>query len=150
MFSGLREMKGSANRKMCRTLVVEDNSAFRESLIGMLEGHFSTLVIEKAVSSEEALLKLSRFSPELIFVDIQLPGLNGLQLSKILRSKCEKAVIVVLTNHDTPEYRQAATQCGANFFISKDGSSVDEILDVVGSVVNRSRTSPAHVIVDSR
>jgi DNA-binding NarL/FixJ family response regulator len=125
---------------MFRTLVVEDNAAFRQSLIGMLEGHFSTLVLEKATSSEEALSKLSRFSPELIFVDIHLPGQNGLQLSKILRSRYEKAVIVILTNHDGPEYRQAATQCGANFFISKGGSSVDEILKVVETVVAGSET----------
>lgn len=141
MFADLFAEKGSARRKMYRTLVVEDNSAFRESLIGMLEGHFSTLVFEKAASSEEALLKLSRFSPELVFVDIQLPGQNGLQLSKILRSRYEKAVIIVLTNHDGPEYRQAATQCGANFFISKGGATVDEILSVVQKVVGG---SPMH------
>jgi DNA-binding NarL/FixJ family response regulator len=129
----------AARGKMFRTLVVEDNAAFRDSLIGMLEGHFSTLVFEKAASSEEALLKLSRFSPELVFVDIQLPGQNGLQLSKTLRARYEKAVIVILTNHDDPEYRQAATQCGANFFISKGGSSVDEILDVVETVVTDRR-----------
>lgn len=124
---------------MFRTLVVEDNAVFRDFLIGMLEGHFSKLVFEKAASSEEALLKSSRFSPELVFVDIQLPGQNGLQLSKMLRSKYEKAVIVILTNNDGPEYRQAATQCGANYFISKGGSSVDEILSVVQAVVNGSR-----------
>lgn len=140
MFADLSAGEGFIARgKMFKTLVVEDNKAFRESLIGMLEGHFSTLVFEKAASSEEALLKLSRFSPELIFVDIQLPGQNGLQLSKTLRSKYEKAVIVILTNHDGPEYRQAATQCGANFFISKGGSSVDEILDVVETVVTGSQ-----------
>jgi DNA-binding NarL/FixJ family response regulator len=124
---------------MLRTLVVEDNAAFREALIGMLEGHFSTLVFEKAASSEEALVKLSRFSPELIFVDIQLPGQNGLQLSKTLRSKYDKAVIVILTNHDAPEYRQAAIRSGANFFISKSGASVDEILDVVETVAGGDR-----------
>lgn len=122
-------------RKMLKTLVVEDNARFRESLIGLLGGRFSTLIFEKAASSEEALLKVSGFSPQLIFVDIQLPGQSGLQLSKTLRSKYRNAVIVILTSHDGPEYRQAANQCGANFFISKGGSSVDEILNVVESVV---------------
>jgi len=131
----LSEAKGSIRKEMHKTLVVEDNSAFRESLIGMLEGRFSTLVFEKAASSEEALLKLSRFSPELVFLDIGLPGKNGLALSKILRDRFEKVVIVVLTNHDGPEYRQAATRCGANFFISKYGSTVDEIIEVVERVV---------------
>jgi DNA-binding NarL/FixJ family response regulator len=120
---------------MCKTLVIEDHAGFRESLIGLLGGRFSTMIIEKAASSEEALVKTSRFSPNLIFVDIQLPGQNGLQLSKTLRSKNKNAVIVVLTNHDGPEYRQAAYQCGADFFISKCESSVDEILSVAERVV---------------
>jgi DNA-binding NarL/FixJ family response regulator len=140
MLTDLSTEKVTARRKMFKTLVVEDNSAFRESLIGMLEGHFSTLVFEKAASSEEALLKLSRFSPELIFVDIQLPGDNGLHLSKILRSRYEDAVIIVLTNHDGPEYRQAAIHCGADFFISKGGSTVDEVLNAVQTVVSGSPT----------
>jgi DNA-binding NarL/FixJ family response regulator len=129
----------AARRKMFRTLIVEDNAVFRDSLTGMLEGQFSTMVVEKAASSEEALLKSSRFSPELIFVDIKLPGQNGLKLSKTLRSKYRKAVIVILTNHDEPEYRQAAIQSGANFFISKGGSSVEEILDVVGRMMRGER-----------
>jgi DNA-binding NarL/FixJ family response regulator len=120
---------------MCKTLVIDDHAGFRESLIGLLGGRFSTMIIEKAASGEEALIKSNRLSPNLIFVDIQLPGQNGLQLSKTLRSRNKNAVIVILTNHDGPEYRQAAYQCGANFFISKGESSVDEILSVVETVV---------------
>jgi DNA-binding NarL/FixJ family response regulator len=126
---------------MLRTLVVEDNANFRESLISLLGGSFSTMVFEKASSSEEALNKLDRFPPQLVFVDIHLPGQNGLQLSKTLRSKYENAIIVILTNHDGPEYRQAADQSGANFFISKGTSSVEEILSIVKSVVAGSKLS---------
>ena len=120
---------------MLRTLVVEDNIGFRESLITLLGGSFSTMVFEKASSSEEALNKLRQFPPQLAFVDIHLPGQNGLQFSKTLRSKYKNAVIVILTNHDGPEYRQAASQCGADFFVSKGGSTVDEILGIVNGIV---------------
>lgn len=121
---------------MLRTLVVEDNIGFRESLISLLGGYFSTMVFEKASSSEEALNKLHHFPPQLVFVDIHLPGQNGLQLSKTLRSKYKNAVIVIITNYDGPEYRQAANQCGADFFLSKGSSSVDEILDIVETIVS--------------
>ena len=120
---------------MLRTLVVEDNLGFRESLITLLGGCFSTMVFEKASSSEEALTILNQFPPQLVFVDIHLPGQNGLQLSKTLRSKYKNAVIVILTNHDGPEYRLAANQCGADFFVSKGSSSVDEILGIVKTIV---------------
>ncbi len=120
---------------MCKTLVVEDHVGFRESLAGLLGECFSTMIIEKAASGEEALIKSNRFSPNLIFLDIHLPGLNGLQVSKTLRSRDENAVIVILTNHNSREYRQAAYQSGANFFISKGESAVDEILSVAETVV---------------
>ena len=123
---------------MLRTLVVEDNTGFRESLIALLGGHFGSMVFERASSSEEALKKLQKFSPQLAFVDIHLPGQNGLQLSKTLRSKYKNAVIVILTNHDGPEYRQAANQCGADFFFSKGVSSVDDILGFVNTIVTGS------------
>jgi DNA-binding NarL/FixJ family response regulator len=121
---------------MFRTLVVEDNIGFRDSLIALLGGNFSTMVFEKASSSEEALDKLQQFPPQLAFVDIHLPGQNGLQLSKTLRSKYKNAVIVILTNHDGPEYRQAASQCGADFFVSKGSLSVDDILGIASTVVS--------------
>ena len=121
---------------MFRTLVVEDNIGFRDSLITLLGGSFSTMVFEKASSSEEALDKLHQFPPQLVFVDIHLPGQNGLQLSKTLRSKYKNAVIVILTNHDGPEYRQAASQSGADFFVSKGSFSVDDILGIARSVVS--------------
>ena len=121
---------------MLRTLVVEDNIGFRDSLISLLGGSFSTMVFEKASSSEEALNKLHQFPPQLAFVDIHLPGQNGLQFSRTLRSKYKSTVIVILTNHDGPEYRQAASQCGADFFVSKGSSSVDEILGIVNGIVS--------------
>lgn len=124
-----------SKRNVLRTLVVEDNASFRESLISLLGGCFSTMVFEKASSGEEALNKIHEFPPQLVFLDIHLPGQNGLQLSKTLRSKYKNAVIVILTNHDGPEYRQAANQCGADFFISKGGSSVDEIMNIVNTIV---------------
>ena len=120
---------------MLNTLVVEDNIGFRESLITLLGASFRTMVFEKASSSEEAINKLKQFIPQLVFVDIHLPGQNGLQLSKVLRSKCKNAVIIILTNSDGPEYRQAASQCGADFFVSKGSSSVDEILGIVEAII---------------
>jgi DNA-binding NarL/FixJ family response regulator len=129
-------MVSPIRRKMFRTLVVEDNAAFRKTLSGMLERHFSTLVLENAASSEEALLKMSRFSPDLVFIDIHLPGRNGLQLSRILKARNEKTVIVILTNSDGLEYRQAAIHCGADYFLSKSEASVDEIIEVVETVMS--------------
>ncbi len=127
---------------MFNTLVVEDNIVFREFLVQLLSEHFSKMVFENAGSGEEALVKTNRFLPHLIFVDIQLPGQNGLQLSKTLRSKYKNAVIILMTSNDGLEYRQAANQCGANFFLSKSDVSVDEIISVVENVVGSAQ--PVH------
>lgn len=124
---------------MFKTLVVEDNESFRESFINLLGARFSAMSFEKASSTEEALQKISSFLPQLVFVDIQLPGENGLQLARKIRSSYRETTIIMFTNHDGPEYRQAANQCGANYFISKGGASIDEIIEIVDSVVNAPR-----------
>ncbi len=67
---------------MLRVLIVEDNKIFREALKKRLDDNFQSVVVEEAANSEEALQKIIGGSPHLIFMDIRLPGMNGLQLTQ--------------------------------------------------------------------
>jgi len=91
----------------------------------------------EARDGKEALQKLNAFSPDLIFMDIRLPGENGLEITeKIRRSHCQ-ATIIILTSYDLPEYREAASMKGANYFMSKGSSTTEEILALVDSILSR-------------
>jgi DNA-binding NarL/FixJ family response regulator len=122
-------------------LIVEDNPSFRLSLMEILRVRFPTLAVTEAGSSEEALKRMESLRPDLMFVDIRLPGQNGLELAKQARKARDDLVIVILTNYDLPEFREAADHYGVNYFFSKSTSSMEEILAAVGSTIQEKGAS---------
>ena len=122
---------------MTRTLIVEDNDTFRQTLKNLLSPQFPFMWFEEARDRKEALEKITAFRPQLIFMDIKLPGESGLEITKeIRRSGCTDPIII-LTSYDLPEYREAAMRYGANYFISKGSTTTKEILTLVDSIVSR-------------
>lgn len=120
---------------MITTLLVEDNQGFRRTLRNLLETGFPSMEIEEAGDGLEAMNKIGGLRPELIFMDIKLPGENGLEITKKIRHLAAKTTIVILTSYDLPEYRWAARKNGANYFISKGSTTPDEILSLVKTLV---------------
>ena len=119
---------------MLKTLIVEDNATFRQSLKATLETEFPLMVIEEAEDGKEAMEKVTTFRPDLIFMDIKLPGETGLDLTKRIKTNDTSIVIIILTSYDLPEYREAAQQYGADYFVSKGSSTREEILELVRSI----------------
>ena len=117
--------------KTGKIMLVEDADHFRLMLKKLLEGRFPLTTIEEAREGGEAMEKIRKFTPDLIFMDIKLPNENGLVLTKKILRLYPEAKIVILTGFDLPEYREAAVESGASFFASKQTSSVKEILDLV-------------------
>ena len=120
---------------MVMTLLVEDNVSFRGSLKETLHSRFPTMNITEAGNGEEALQKIKASVPDLIFMDIKLPGENGLSLTKKIKIEYPDVVIVILTSYDLPEYREAAFQYQADYFITKASLST-EIVEVVESALS--------------
>lgn len=112
---------------MVKVLIVEDNRNFREAFKKSLADYFPSMVIEEAGDGKEALQKASETSPHLIFMDIRLPGMNGLQVTKKIKKDCPGIYIAILTDYDLPEYRQAARQYGADCFFVKDSLKWEEV-----------------------
>jgi len=121
-----------------KTLIVEDNVSFRQTLLEILAARFPFMSIEEAGDGDEALQKLALFMPDLIFMDIKLPGENGLQLTQKIKARYSEVVIIVLTSYDFPEYREAAFRYGANHFMVKGLSTNEEILALVESILENS------------
>ena len=120
---------------MVMTLLVEDNVTFRGSLKETLHSRFPTMNITEAGDGEEALQKIKASVPDLIFMDIKLPGENGLSLTRKIKIEYPDVVIVILTSYDLPEYREAAFQYDADYFITKASLST-EIVEVVESALS--------------
>ena len=120
--------------KMLRVLIVEDNKIFREVLKRRLDDNFQSIVVEEAANSEEALQEINKGSPHLIFMDIHLPGMNGLQLTQKVKKDSPDIRIAILTDYDLPEYREAARQFGADRFFVKSSFEWDEVETLVRSI----------------
>ncbi|MDY7034682.1 MAG: response regulator transcription factor [Thermodesulfobacteriota bacterium] len=120
---------------MLRTLMIEDNDIFRKTLKRILTSKFPSMQIEEAVDGKEAFSKIEVQPPEIIFMDINLPGENGIQLSRRIKEFHPHISIVIITSYDSPEYREAAYESGADRFISKNKSSIKEIAETVASLL---------------
>lgn len=116
---------------MFRTLIVEDNDIFRHSLRDMLSGQFPCMEVDEAGDGSEAFDIMAQRLPQLIFMDIKLPGANGLDLTRTIHGQHSDIVIVVITSYDIPEYRDAALASGADYFLPKTSSSATDILQCI-------------------
>jgi two-component system response regulator YesN len=123
---------------MLRTLIVEDYSFFREIFKTRLLEHFPSMIIDEAINGKEAMEKINQMPPHLIFMDICLPGSNGLQLTRTIKKYYPNLKIAMLTAFDIPEYRQAAEQDAERFFV-KDSLDWKEVEEFVRSLPKNDR-----------
>jgi DNA-binding NarL/FixJ family response regulator len=121
---------------MYRTLIVEDSAFYRQLLKEALHSRFPSMDIFEAVDGEEALREIHAHFPDLIFMDIKLPGESGLELTKKIKTQYPDIIIIILTAYDIPEYREAAYQYNANYFLSKGSASKEDILILVESILS--------------
>jgi DNA-binding NarL/FixJ family response regulator len=115
-----------------RILIVEDNAEFRALLKSYLLQRIPDGVIDEAGDARAALKMFRTAPPDIVLTDIRLAGsTNGLALTARIRRHGPTPPIVIITNHNLPEYRAAAKRLGANDFLAKGSSSADEIVAVV-------------------
>jgi len=123
---------------MFNTLLVEDNVSYRRILSDALLLHFPLIGVDEAGNGREALSKVEYQRPDLIFMDIQLPGENGLEVTKEIKRVYNDIVVVILTSNGLPEYREQAFRNGADYFLSKeDDFCMENILTRVDVALTR-------------
>ena len=121
---------------MSRMLIVEDNALFRQSLKSILCRRFPFMDVGESAGGKEVLQKIDLRRPDLIFMDIKLPGESGLELTRKIKTDHPTIIIIILTSYDLPEYREAAREHGADYFLSKGSSTGEEILALVESILS--------------
>jgi len=136
----LNEVKTHVERLAVKTLnfkvlLVEDSTLFRESFLSTLRQRFPSIEIEGAGDGEEALQKVEILRPNLIFMDIRLPGENGLELTRKIKASHLGIIVIIFTSYDLPEYREAARLSGADYFFQKGSSALEDILRLVESIL---------------
>ena len=122
---------------MFRTMLVEDSSSFRQVVKDNLQDQFPSMEIIEAADGVEAVQKIDGRPPNLIFMDINLPGENGLELTRKIKADYPNVTVIILTSHDSPEYREAAIRYKADYFFSKGALLNDGVFTLVKSILLR-------------
>lgn len=115
---------------MMRIAIIEDNTILRENLVFLLEGEKDFEVCSNHGTAEEAYPKLLQSKPDIILVDIGLPGMSGVDLIKKIKSKLPDAEIMVHTVFDARDTVFAAIKAGASGYILK-GASPRELIESI-------------------
>ena len=130
-------------------LIIDDSTPFRKSLRHVLQRRFPGVAIEEAADGREGLAKVDARRPQLIFMDVHLPGENGLQLTRKIKNDYAETCIAVVTIDNMPEYRKAAFDSGADHFGVKGTWKGNEIVAVVESVLAGRAAYSAGAVVSS-
>ena len=120
--------------EMFKILLVEDNLPFRQLLKENLYNQFTSINVAEAGDGTAAMRSIGISCPDLIFMDIRLPGENGLEVARKIKSQCPDIKIIILTSYDLPEYRETAKRYGADYFATKGSSSWEEITTLIKSI----------------
>ncbi len=102
-----------------RVLVVDDHPLFLESAVGLLMSQPGVDVVGMARSGSEAIELASTLAPDLVFLDVAMPELDGWETARALRALVRPPEVIFVTLYDEPEYAQRARELGAVALINK-------------------------------
>lgn len=100
-------------------LIVEDNESFRGSLRQLLLALFPSRRISEALTGEESVSMAIAEPPDLIIMDIHLPGINGLEAARLIKQALPGIPVVILSVYEEESYRVEAAAVGVSEFIPK-------------------------------
>lgn len=122
---------------MFTVLIAQDSSTFRQALREILGKIFPFMRVEEVADGTGVLKMVHAARPNLILLDMSLRGVNGVTLTRRIRSESIHVPIIILGDHDYAEYREAASQAGADYYMAKDSLTGTEIQDLVESLFPR-------------
>jgi DNA-binding NarL/FixJ family response regulator len=108
--------------KPIRILLADDHAITREGTRRLLEAEPDLEVIAEAANGEEALRLAEELLPDIIVLDISMPGLSGVQVAEVVRRKLPETRIVILTGYDSEQYARALVRLGVSGYLSKTAS----------------------------
>ena len=117
-----------------KVMIVDDHPVVREGLRQLLEVGDSIQVIAEASSGLECLQLLEKSSPNLIFMDIRMPGISGIETTRIACQKYPHVKVIMLTIYEDDQYVTGAIQAGAKGYVLKNVSR-DELTKIIGHVM---------------
>ncbi|MEU5436087.1 response regulator transcription factor [Streptomyces sp. NPDC020719] len=123
MTTGTGTGTGTDGGPSVRVLIVDDQMMVREGFSVLLNAQRDIEVIGEAVDGREAVAKVRELRPDVVLMDIRMPGMNGIDATREIVASDTDARVLVLTTFDLDEYVYQALRAGASGFLLKDASA---------------------------
>jgi DNA-binding NarL/FixJ family response regulator len=117
-----------------RVLIADDNKLIRRGIAGILSADKDVEVCGEASNSIETLKKANEMRPDLILLDVSMPGTNGLNTAQLLRQQLPSLKILIISQHDSNQLLPQALEAGAHGCIDK-GRLATDLLPALRSLV---------------
>lgn len=121
------------NPEPIRVLIVDDHAPFREGLRALLNSVPEMTVAGEAENGENAIQQTTKLQPDVILMDIQMPGMNGIEATRLIHQSSPHIGVIVLTMFEDDDSVFAAMRAGARGYLLK-GADQAEILRAIHSV----------------
>ncbi len=125
-----------------KVLVCDDQAIIRDGLAMLLALEKDVQVVGRAQDGVEALELVAREQPDLVLMDLKMPGKNGIEATREIRARYPQVKVLVLTTYDDDEWLFDAIRAGAAGYVLKDTPREDLIEAVKGTVAGRSYVDP--------
>lgn len=121
-----------------RIVVVDDHPMVAEGIEAILEGFDDIEVVATLSEGQQVIDRLEQLSPDVILMDLNMPGMNGLSATELVLERRPETRVLVLSMHDSPEYISTALSHGARGYVLKDVPT-DEIKHAIDAVMRGER-----------
>jgi two-component system invasion response regulator UvrY len=123
---------------MAKIMLVDDHDLVRTGIKRLLEDHPNIDIVGEAVSGEDAIRQVAEFDPDVVLMDINMPGIGGLEATRKLLQRKPQLKVIVVTMHDDDLFPQRFFKAGALGYVTK-GAKVEEILLAIQAVMANKR-----------
>lgn len=117
-----------------KVLIVDDSKIVCEGLRQMLINIAGVEVVGEAQNALEADTAITELKPDVLILDIRLPGPSGLEVLKDIRDKKLPIRVIMLTNYPYPQYRKKCKELGANYFFDKV-TEIEKVTEIIEQLV---------------
>jgi DNA-binding NarL/FixJ family response regulator len=113
-------------------VIIDDQAPFRDAARAVVETMAGFVVVGSAATGEDGLALTRSLCPDVVLLDVNLPGMSGVEVSRVLAREDNPAAVVLVSTYDATELGEDVSECGAAGYLRKSDFGADRLLEVLG------------------